>query len=239
MSNVTWAQFAACHNGLTKQQGLGSLNIRDILCLAPVIAAVPPLAPAQAVLAARALLSGGLRVLEINLHGTDAIASIDAIRKAVPDAVIGVSGLAKAADFAAAGRVGAHFGVTPGFTAELAAATRGARFPVTPGVMTPSDVVAAQHAGFKLLTLFPAELAGGVRMLEMLGETFPDLEFYAKGGISRENAVRFLAVSRVLCVGGSWIAAKSMIDAADWPGIEATAKDAASLTNTRLRASET
>jgi 2-dehydro-3-deoxyphosphogluconate aldolase/(4S)-4-hydroxy-2-oxoglutarate aldolase len=205
------------------------MNVRDIVCQTPVIASLPALEPALAVSVARALKSGGLHVLEVNLHGTGAIAGIDAIRKALPEVVIGVAGLAKAADFAAAGRLGAHFGVTSGLTAELAAATRGARFPVIPGVMTPSDVVAAQHAGFKVMSLFPAALAGGVRMLEVLIDDFPDLEFYAAGGISRDHAPQYLALPKVLCVRGSWVAPRSLIDAADWSGVEALARDAASL----------
>jgi 2-dehydro-3-deoxyphosphogluconate aldolase/(4S)-4-hydroxy-2-oxoglutarate aldolase len=205
------------------------LNIRDIVSLTPVIAAIPATEPAHAVPLARALAAGGLRVLEINLHAPGAIACIDAICKALPEAIVGVGGLTKAADFAAAGRLGAHFGATPGLTPELSAAARGARFPLMPGVMTPSDVVAAQYSGFKLLKLFPVEMAGGARMLQMLGDTFPDLEFYAAGDISRDGAPKYLALPNVICVAGSWVAPKSMIDAADWSGIEALARDAASL----------
>jgi 2-dehydro-3-deoxyphosphogluconate aldolase/(4S)-4-hydroxy-2-oxoglutarate aldolase len=206
-----------------------AMDIRDIVSLSPVIAAIPALEQALAVSTARTLNAGGLRALEVNLHGSGAIAGIDAIRKALPDAIIGVSALTKAADFAVAGRLGAHFGVTSGLTPELAAATRGARFPVLPGVMTPSDVVAAQHAGFKVVALFPAELAGGVRMLKMLGNDFPDLEFYAAGGISRESAPQYLALPKVLGVRAAWVAPPSMIEAADWAGIEALAREAASL----------
>jgi 2-dehydro-3-deoxyphosphogluconate aldolase / (4S)-4-hydroxy-2-oxoglutarate aldolase len=205
------------------------MNIREIVCLAPVIAAIPALEPVLAVSVARALTSGGVCVMEVNFHAAGAIASIDAIRKALPEAIIGVSALTKAADFAAAGRLGVLFGVTSGWTAELAAASRGARFPVMPGVMTPSDVVAAQHAGSKLMALFPAELAGGIRMLKMLGEDFPELEFYAAGGISCDNAPQYLALPKVLCVRASWLAPRSMIDAGDWAGIEALARDAAAL----------
>jgi 2-dehydro-3-deoxyphosphogluconate aldolase/(4S)-4-hydroxy-2-oxoglutarate aldolase len=209
--------------------GAYALNVRDILSLVPVIAEIRVTEPALAVPLARALVGGGLRVLEINLQTPTAIACIDAIRKALPEALIGVGALTKAADFAAAGRVGAHFGVTPGLTPELAAAARGARFPVLPGVMTPTDAVAAQLAGFKVLKLFPAEIAGGTRMLQTLGGVFPDLEFYAAGGISRQSAPSYLALSNVLCVGGSWVAPSSMLDAADWPGVAALAREAASL----------
>jgi 2-dehydro-3-deoxyphosphogluconate aldolase / (4S)-4-hydroxy-2-oxoglutarate aldolase len=209
--------------------GTHALNVQDILSLVPVIAEISVTEPALAVPLARALVGGGLRVLEINLQAPAASACIDAIRKALPEALIGVGALTKAADFAAAGRVGAHFGVTPGLTPELAAAARGARFPVLPGVMTPTDVVAAQLAGFKVLKLFPAELAGGTRMLHTLGGVFPDLVFYAAGGISRQNAPSYLALSNVVCVGGSWMAPASLLDAADWSGVAALAREAASL----------
>lgn len=205
------------------------MNIRDIVSLTPVIAAIPAAESERVVPMVRALMAGGLRALEISLQATGAIACIDAIRKTLPEAIVGVGGLTKAADFAAAGRLGAHFGVTPGLTPELSAAARGARFPVLPGVMTPTDVVAAQHSGFKVLKLFPAEIAGGTRMLQTLGESFPELEFYAAGDISRDNAPRYLALPNVICVGGSWVAPKSMVDSADWSGIEALARDAASL----------
>ncbi len=119
----------------------------------------------HAVPLARALCAGGLKVLEITLRTPAALAAIEAMRKAVPDAVIGVGTLTRAVDFAAADRVGAQFGVTPGLTPELAAASRGARFPLLPGVMTPTELIAARNAGFNVLKLFPAEQAGGIGML--------------------------------------------------------------------------
>jgi 2-dehydro-3-deoxyphosphogluconate aldolase/(4S)-4-hydroxy-2-oxoglutarate aldolase len=212
-----------------RASGVHALNIREIVSLGPVIAEIGVMEPALAVALSQALVSGGLRVLEINLQTPTAVACIDAIRKAVPEAILGVGALTKAADFAAAGRVGAHFGVTPGLTPELAAAARGARFPVMAGVMTPTDVLAAQHAGFKVLKLFPAELAGGTRMLQTLGSVFPELEFHAAGGISRQSAPGFLALPNVLSVGGSWMAPASLLDAADWSRVQALAREAASL----------
>jgi len=185
--------------------------------------------PLFAVMLCRALVSGGLRVLEFDLQTPNAIACIDAVRKAVPEAIVGAGALTKAADFAAASRLGVHFGATPGLTPELAAAARGARFPLIPGVMTPTDVVVARHAGFKVLRLFPAELAGGTRMLQTLGHVFPDLEFQAAGGISRQGAPEYLALPNVLSVGGSWMAPASLLGSEDWSGVETLARDAASL----------
>jgi len=125
--------------------------------------------------------------------------------------------------------VGAQFGVTPGLTPELAAASRGARFPLLPGVMTPTELITARAAGFNVLKLFPAQQAGGVAMLQALGAPFPDVLFCPTGGITRASAADYLALSNVLCVGGSWVAPKAMLEAGDWNGIEALARDAASL----------
>jgi 2-dehydro-3-deoxyphosphogluconate aldolase/(4S)-4-hydroxy-2-oxoglutarate aldolase len=183
----------------------------------------------HAVPLAGALVAGGLRVLEITLRTPVAIGCLEAIRKAVPEAIVGVGALTRAVDFAAADRAGAQFGVTPGLTPELAAASRGARFPVLPGVMTPTEVIAARLAGFHILKLFPAQPAGGVEMLRALAAPFPDVLFCPTGGITRAAAPDYLALANVVSIGGSWMAPRAMIDAQDWQGIEALARDAAAL----------
>ena len=205
------------------------MNIREIVGLAPVIPVLTINDLAHAVPLARALVAGGLRVLEITLRTPVALAATLAMRQAVPDAVVGVGTLTRAVDFAAAGRAGAQFGVTPGLTPELAAAARGARFPLLPGVMTPTELIAARAAGFNVLKLFPAEQAGGVGMLRALGAPFPDVLFCPTGGITRASAPDFLALANVVCVGGSWVAPGAMLSAGDWAGIEALARDAAGL----------
>lgn len=206
------------------------MNIREIVGLAPVIPVLTIDALEQAVPLARALTAGGLRVLEITLRTPVALAAIQAMRTALPDAIIGVGTLTRAVDFAAADRVGAQFGVTPGLTPELAAASRGARFPLLPGVMTPTELITARNAGFNVLKLFPAQQAGGVAMLQALGAVFPDVLFCPTGGITRATAPDFLALPNVVCVGGSWIAPRAMLAQHDWAGIEALARDAAALT---------
>jgi 2-dehydro-3-deoxyphosphogluconate aldolase / (4S)-4-hydroxy-2-oxoglutarate aldolase len=204
------------------------VNIREIVGLAPVIPVLTINDLAHAVPLARALIEGGLRVLEITRNPV-AIGCIEAIRKAVPEAVIGIGALTKAVDFAAADRAGAQFGVTPGLTPDLAAAARGARFPLLPGVMTPTEVIAARMAGFNVLRLFPAHQAGGVAMLRALGRPFPDVLFCPAGGITWASAPDYLALPNVVALGGSWVAPSAMIDAGDWQGIGALARDAAAL----------
>ena len=205
------------------------MNIREIVGLAPVIPVLTITDLEHAVPLARALCAGGVKVLEITLRTPVALAAIEAMRKAVPDAVIGVGTLTRAVDFAAADRAGAQFGVTPGLTPELAAASRGARFPLLPGVMTPTELIAARNAGFNVLKLFPAEQAGGIDMLRALGAPFPDVLFCPTGGITRATAPDYLALSNVACVGGSWVAPGAMLAAGDWRGIEMLARDASAL----------
>lgn len=208
------------------------MNIREILGLAPVIPVLTVNELEHAVPLARALVAGGLRVLEITLRTPAALAAVAAMRKAVPDAIIGVGTLTRAVDFAASDRAGAQFGVTPGLTPELAAASRGARFPLLPGVMTPTELITARAAGFNVLKLFPAQQAGGVGMLQALGAPFPDVLFCPTGGITRATAPDYLALPNVVCVGGSWLAPKAMLAAGDWAAIEALARDASALKKT-------
>jgi 2-dehydro-3-deoxyphosphogluconate aldolase/(4S)-4-hydroxy-2-oxoglutarate aldolase len=205
------------------------VNIGEILEMAPVIPVLTVTELEYAVPLARALAAGGLRVLEVTLCTPVALAAIEAMRKAVPEAIVGAGMLTRAVDFAAAGRVGAQFGASPGLTPDLAAASRGARFPLLPGVMTPTELIAARAVGFNVLKLFPAQPAGGVAMLQALRAPFPDVLFCPTGGITRAIAADYLALPNVACVGGSWVAPNAMLEAGDWRGIEALARDATSL----------
>lgn len=209
------------------------MNIRDLMQLAPVIPVLTINRLEHAVPLARALHAGGLPVLEITMRTAVALPAIELMRKAVPDAVVGVGTLTRPQDFAAAATAGAQFGVSPGLTADLAAAAATVNFPLLPGVMTPTDLIAARSLGFTALKLFPAQQAGGVGMLKALGAPFPDVVFCPTGGISRQTAPEFLALSNVLCVGGSWVAPAELLEAGDWKGIESLARDAAGLRRQR------
>jgi 2-dehydro-3-deoxyphosphogluconate aldolase / (4S)-4-hydroxy-2-oxoglutarate aldolase len=205
------------------------MNIREIVGMASVIPVLTVSDVADAIPLAQALIAGGLRVLEITLRTPVAISCIEAIRKAVPEAIVGVGTLTRPVDFAAADRAGAQFGVTPGLTPELAGAARGARFPLLPGVMTPSEIIAARHGGFSVLKLFPAQQAGGTGMLRALVSLFPDVLFCPTGGVTRANAEEYLTLPNVACVGGSWVAPPELLRSRDWRGIEALARDAAAI----------
>jgi 2-dehydro-3-deoxyphosphogluconate aldolase / (4S)-4-hydroxy-2-oxoglutarate aldolase len=205
------------------------MNIRNILALAPVIPVLTIEKLEHAVPLARALCAGGLRVLEVTLRTPAGLPAIEAMRKAVPEAVVGVGTLTRSEDFTQSASAGAQFGVSPGLTAELARAAQGVSFPLLPGIMTPSELIAGLGWGFTTFKLFPAQQAGGIPMLKALGGPFPDIVFCPTGGISRATAPDFLALPNVACVGGSWVAPTDKLRAGDWATVEALARDAAGL----------
>jgi 2-dehydro-3-deoxyphosphogluconate aldolase/(4S)-4-hydroxy-2-oxoglutarate aldolase len=205
------------------------MDIHAILRRAPVIPVLTVAAIEHAVPLARALVRGGLPVLEITLRTPCALAALAAMRDAAPEAIVGVGTLTRPSDLADAERAGAQFGVSPGYAPDLVAAARDVGYPLLPGVMTPSELMAARLAGFTALKLFPAQQAGGAGMVKALGAPFPDVTFCPTGGVTRANAPDYLALPNVACVGGSWVAPADRIAAGDWSAIEALARDAAAL----------
>lgn len=205
------------------------MQIRPILALAPVIPVLTIEKLEHAVPLAQALVAGGLRVLEVTLRTPACLPAIEAMRKAVPEAVVGVGTITKLDDFIAAAKAGAQFGVSPGLTEEIASAGNSAKFPLLPGIMTPTELIAGLGWGFSTFKLFPAQQAGGVNMLKALSGPFPDVVFCPTGGITRAMAPEFLSLPNVACVGGSWVAPADKIHTGDWRGIEELARDASSL----------
>ncbi len=183
----------------------------------------------HAVPLARALVAGGIRVLEVTLRTVHGLPAIRAIAEQVPEAIVGVGTLTQPEEFAAARDAGAVFGVSPGLTTALIAAARSSGLPLLPGVMTPSEVMAAREQGFMQLKLFPAVPAGGIGMLNALAGPLGDVLFCPTGGISIATAPQFLALKNVACVGGSWLTPKDAMLAADWGQITTLAKAASGL----------
>lgn len=205
------------------------MNVLEVMRIGPVIPVIVIDELAQAVPLARALVAGGVRVLEVTLRTAPALEAIRRIAREVPDAIVGVGTLTRPQDFKDALDAGAQFGVSPGLTPAMIQAAHETKLPLLPGVMTPSDVIAARLAGFSELKLFPAQQAGGIGMLKALGGPFPDVTFCPTGGVSAENAPDFLALPNVACVGGSWLAPKAAVNAGDWDRITALAKEASAL----------
>lgn len=200
----------------------------EILAAAPVIPVIVIDDAEAAVPLARALLRGGLRVLEVTLRTP---AALDALRRiaALPDAIAGAGTVLSAAQYDDAIGAGARFIVSPGLTDALAAAASRSRVPLLPGTATASDVMRAREAGFNRLKLFPAETVGGVATLKAFGSVFADVRFCPTGGITAETAAGYLALKNVACVGGSWLTPADAIAARDWTRIEQLAARARAL----------
>lgn len=205
------------------------MNLLDIMRSSPVIPVIAIERIEHAVPLAKALVAGGIRVLEVTLRTEHGLSAIRAMVDQVPDAIVGVGTLTQAAEFRAARDAGAVFGVSPGLTPSLIDAAKSSGLPLLPGVMSPSEVMAAREAGFRQLKLFPAVPAGGVGMLNAIAGPLPDVSFCPTGGISQETAAQFLACKNVACVGGSWLTPKEAIQAGDWAMITSLASAAASL----------
>jgi 2-dehydro-3-deoxyphosphogluconate aldolase/(4S)-4-hydroxy-2-oxoglutarate aldolase len=203
--------------------------IDKLLLRAPVIPVIVLHDLDHAVPLAEALVAGGLPVLEVTLRTPVALAAVEAMRRAVPDAIVGVGTLTAPAQFTAARDAGAQFGVSPGLTPQLIAASREIALPFLPGVMTASELMQASELGFRCYKLFPAQQAGGIGMLKALHAVFPEARFCPTGGISRDNAPEFLALPNVYCVGGSWVAPQDLVRSGDWLAIRRLAQEAAAL----------
>ncbi len=205
------------------------MNPHQLAALGPVIPVIVLQREADAVPLARALVAGGVRVLEVTLRTPVALACMRRIAAEVPEAIVGAGTLRSAADVQAAVAAGCRFGVSPGWSAEVGAACRAAGLPLLPGVATASEVMAASAAGFDFLKFFPATAAGGVPMLKALGGPFPDIALCPTGGISLETAPQFLALSNVKVCGGSWLTPQDAVDAQDWARITDLARQASTL----------
>src|SRR5450830_3822 len=214
---------------MTTTNLLYSNQLLDIMRASPVIPVIAIDDIEHAVPLAKALVAGGIRVLEVTLRTVHGLPAIRAIAEQVPGAIVGVGTLTQADEFVAARDAGAVFGVSPGLTAALIAAAKSSGLPLLPGVMTPSEVMAAREAGFRQLKLFPAMPAGGVGMLNAIAGPLADVTFCPTGGISQETAAQFLACKNVACVGGSWLTPKNAIEIGDWAKITALATAASVL----------
>lgn len=183
----------------------------------------------HAVPMARALVAGGVRVLEVTLRTPVALRAMERIAAEVPEAIVGAGTLRRPADVEAALRVGCRFGVSPGYTPALAQACREGGLPLLPGVATASELMAALDDGLEFLKFFPAVAAGGVNMLKALAGPFPDVSFCPTGGITLQTAPDFLAIEQVKVCGGSWLTPRDVMAAGDWGAITERARQASAL----------
>ncbi len=204
-------------------------NTLELATFGPVIPVIVLEHVEHAVPLARALVQGGVRVLEVTLRTKAALACIEAIAREVPDAIVGAGTLRSADDVHAAKKAGCQFGVSPGYTSEIAQTCRAVGLPLLPGVATASEVMQANAEGFSFLKFFPATAAGGIPMLKALSGPFPDVVFCPTGGITAETAPQFLSLPNVKVCGGSWLTPADAVSSGDWSRITALAKAATAL----------
>ena len=204
-------------------------RVRAMLKLAPVIPVFTPDNVDDAVQVAQALFRGGLPVIEVTLRTACAMDAIKAMVEVVPDAVVGAGTVLDARQMEQVQAIGGRFAVSPGATERLFAAARDTGLPFLPGVATSSELMHGLEQGLDTFKFFPAVQAGGAAMLSAWNGPFGDVRFCPTGGISAQTAAQFLHLPNVLCVGGSWLTTRELLQARDWAGIEALARAAAVL----------
>lgn len=204
-------------------------NTLELVDHGPVIPVIVINRLDDAVPLAQALVDGGVRVLEVTLRTPIALQCMEAIARAVPDAILGAGTVRSAVDAQAAKDAGCTFAVSPGYTSTIGNACRDIGLPLLPGTATGSEVMQANADGYFFLKFFPAMQAGGINMLKALAGPFTDVVFCPTGGITLASAPEFLALPNVKVCGGSWLTPADAVVAKDWARITALAREASAL----------
>lgn len=205
------------------------MDLRAHLSLSPVVPVLTIHRVEDAVPLARALAAGGLKVLEVTLRTAAALEAMRSIAAELPEVVVAAGTVLNAKDLKRSAKAGARFAFSPGLADFM---LEEGPIPIVPGVATASELMKAMEAGGSTFKFFPAVPAGGIGALRALAGPFADAAFCPTGGIDANNAAGFLALPNVLCVGGSWLAPASAVDAGDWTAVEALARAAAALKKT-------
>ena len=202
----------------------------DVICAsAPVIPVLTLENADQALGIGTALVNGGLKVLEITLRSDYGLSAIKQLKKALPDAIIGAGTVLTPQQYEACVEAGADFIVSPGCTAQLLLHGSQSEVPLLPGIATVSEAMAAMELGYGRVKLFPAAVVGGMDFLKAIGGPISQLKFCPTGGVKPTNAADYLALSNVMCVGGTWLTPAALVEQGDWQAIEALARQAAAL----------
>lgn len=205
------------------------MNPLDLAAHGPVIPVIVLDRLQDAVPLARALVEGGVKVLEVTLRTPVALQCMEAIAREVPEAIVGAGTVRNVGDAQAAKRAGCQFAVSPGYLSSIGVACREIGLPLLPGVSTASEVMQAHADGYDFLKFFPATAAGGIPMLKALAGPFADVKFCPTGGITPETAPQFLALPNVKVCGGSWLTPADAIARGEWSRITELARAAGRL----------
>jgi len=196
-------------------------ELADLFTSATVIPVLTIERLEDAVPLARALVAGGVRLLEVTLRTPVAIEAAKAMISEVPEAIVGIGTILNPEDLARARALGARFGISPGGTPELLKAAAAGDLPFAPGIATASELMQALAHGLDIVKFFPAEQSGGIKALRALAGPFPNMRVCPTGGIGEANAASWLAEPNVLAVGGSWLCPAADIKSGNWAGISA------------------
>ena len=205
-----------------------TLQPSDLFSAGPVVPVIVITKIEQALPLAKALLDGGISVMEVTLRTDCGLQAIRDIAKAYPESLIGAGTVINTQQLDEVAAAGAKFAISPGATEALLAAGQQSTISFIPGVTSPSELMAAQAHGYDHFKFFPAEANGGVKALKALGAPFQGIKICPTGGISLSNAPDYLALDIVDCIGGSWIVPVDLVEAGEWDKITQLCKDAVS-----------
>lgn len=208
-------------------------GLEEILHASPVIPVVIVDDLSHALPLARALVAGGLKVIEITLRTAVGLDAIRAIATEVPEAIVGVGTVLEPAQLSAAAKAGARFAVSPGVTERILDAAAHEKIALLPGIATASEAMRLIERGYQFAKLFPAEASGGVKFLSSIASPLPQLRFCPTGGITPILAPEYLKLPNVVCIGGSWITSRAAMEAGNWKEITSSAAEAAALRSFR------
>lgn len=201
-------------------------SAEQILTSGPVVPVIVINKLQHAVPLAKALVAGGVRVLEVTLRTACAVEAIKAIAKEVPDAIIGAGTVLNPEQLAEVTAAGAQFAISPGLTEPLLKAANAGPIPLIPGISTVSELMLGLDAGLREFKFFPAEANGGVKALQAIAGPFPQVRFCPTGGITPNNYRDYLALKSVLCIGGSWLVPADALESGDYARITKLAQEA-------------
>ncbi|RDL44416.1 keto-deoxy-phosphogluconate aldolase [Marinomonas piezotolerans] len=196
----------------------------QVMTATPVVPVIVVDSAEQAVNLGKALVAGGVPVLEVTMRTEAALEAISALRKEVPDAIVGAGTVCSREQYIQAIEAGAEFIISPGATPDLLAVGKEYDVPYLPAVATISDILLGMEYGYDHFKFFPAEVNGGIKALKAFGGPLPQIRFCPTGGIGANNFKDYLALDNVLCVGGSWIVPTDLVREGKWDEITELAK---------------
>ena len=192
------------------------ISAEQVLTSGPVVPVIVIERLEHAVPLAKALVAGGVRVLEVTLRTACAVEAIRAIAREVPEALVGAGTVINSEQLQQVTEAGAQFAISPGLTVSLLAAAAAGSIPLIPGIGTVSELMLGMDSGLREFKFFPAEASGGVKALKAIAGPFPQVRFCPTGGISPDNYRDYLALDSVLCIGGSWLIPKDALKNGDY-----------------------